>query len=153
MQPRRLAPPRWSRRVALAAWIACALTGVAMASAALDPEAQARGFLVATGVVFAVVPGRAAVRNHRVGVVLDDTTLHVHGWLWSRRVPRDRITAVWDPGQVQFDGDRGVPETVWITWLMRNGPDDDATVFGRLQRPWREATTEIREWAGVTNAL
>ena len=153
MQPRRLAPPRWSRRVALAASIACALTGVALASAAFDPEVQARGFLVATGVVFAVVPGRAAVRNHRVGVVLDDTTS-----------ARPRLAVVTpgaarphhrrvDPGQVQFDGDRGVPETVWITWLMRNGPDDDSTVFGRLQRPWREATTEIREWAGVTNAL
>jgi len=153
MEELHLCPPRWFLHVQFVGWLLGAAAGVVMVGAGLSPDVHASPFLVSMGVVFFVAFLRAAIRNYRVKVVLDDTTMSIHGWLWSRRVLRTEITAVWRGGHVQYSGRSGVPTSVWIVWLQRNGPDDEETVIGRLQRPWRTAEADLRAWAGVTNAL
>ena len=150
MTVRRLTPPGTH-----AAFAGCAVgvaAGVAAIAAALDPEIRSWA-LGLVGAFIAAVFAWAAVRNYRVRVDLDERTMHIHGWFWSRQVPRDKITAVWDPGHIQYTDRRGYSRSVWVSWLLRNGPDDDSTVLGRMQRPAREATAAIQEWAKVNNSL
>ena len=44
------------------------------------------------------------LRRH---ALLDDVTIHVHDVIWSRNIPRDRITAISDVGQVEYKDARG----------------------------------------------
>ena len=89
------------------------------------------------------------LRRH---ALLDDVTIHVHDVIWSRNIPRDRITAISDVGQVEYKDARGYGMTVQIMWLMRAVDDDERFVLGRLQRPWREAIAKLRDWADVRDA-
>ena len=152
MEELHLCPPRWFLHVQFIGWIVGIAAGLVMVVAGLSPDVVAGPFVVSMGAIFLLGCIRAATRNYGVKVVLDDTTMSIHGWLWSRRVLRDEITAVWSGGHVQYNGRGGHPTSVWIIWLQRNGPDDEETVIGRLQRPWRTAETDIRSWAGVNNA-
>jgi hypothetical protein len=153
MGPLHLRPPRWFRHLQFVGWIVCTGVGVFIFAVGLRPEVSAGTFVACVGSCIMVPSVWAAVRNYRVQVILDDTSMTIHGWLWSRRVPRDDITAVWRGGHVQYNGQRGHPVSVWIVWLMRNGTDDDESVIGRLQYPWRAAEAEIRQWANVHNPL
>ena len=153
MKPLNLRPPSWFLHLQFGGWVVLSGIGLFIFGVGISPDVLAGPFIASMGVFFLVPCVRAAVRNYRVRVILDDTTMTIHGWLWSRRIPRDDITAVWRGGHVQYNGQRGHPESVWIVWLMRNGPDDDETVIGRLQHPWRVAEAEIRQWAKVHSPL
>jgi hypothetical protein len=153
MEPLHLRPPRWFLHLQFVGWIVCSGVGLLILAVGLRPEVLAGAFVAGMGTCIVLPSVWAALRNYRVQVILDETTMTIQGWLWSRRVPRDDITAVWRGGQVQYDGQRGHSESAWIVWLMRNGPDDDASVIGRLQSPLRAAEADIRQWAGVHNPL
>jgi hypothetical protein len=152
MNVQRLTPPRSALHVSLGCFVLWAGLGVMLLAAALDPGIRS-WTLGAVGIFVVGIAAWGAWRNYRVRVDLGQDTIHIHGWFWSRRVARDRITAVWDPGHIQFSDAHGHPKSVWVTWLLRDGPDDATTVLGRAGRPMREATAAIREWSGVSNAL
>jgi len=148
----RLAPPRWAQHVAFAGCLIGVGVGLAFIGAAIDPEIRSWPIGV-MGVLSLAVSVWAAVRSYGVHVLLDDAVLHIHGTFWSRHIPRDRITAISDNGQVEYKDKRGYGMTVQIVWLMRHINDDERFVLARLQGPWREAIKTLRDWAGVAGAL
>jgi hypothetical protein len=151
MSSTRLTPPRWLQHVQFATCLVWDGMGMAFLSAALDPEIRSWPLGV-TGALSLAISLWASVRSYSVHVLLDDVTLHIRGVIWSRNIPRDRITAISDVGQVEYKDDRGYGMTVRIMWLMRAVDDDERFVLGRLQRPWREAIAKLRDWADVKGA-
>jgi len=148
----RLAPPRWAQHVNFVACLIGIGVGLAFLGAAIDPEIRSWPIGV-MGVLSLAFSIWAAVRSYGVHVLLDDAVLHIHGTFWSRRISRDRITAISDNGQVEYKDKRGYGMTVQIVWLMRHIDDDERFVLARLQRPWRETIATLRDWAGVAGAL
>jgi len=147
----RLEPPRWLQHVQFATCLFGVGMGLAFVGAALDLQAVSWPLWV-MGALSLAVSLWATVRSYGVHVLLDDVTLHIRGVIWSRNIPRDRITAISDVGQVEYKDARGYGMTVQIMWLMRAVDDDERFVLGRLQRPWREAIAKLRDWADVKGA-
>ena len=144
----RLAPPRLAQHVNFVACLIGIGVGLAFIGAAIDPEIRSWPVGV-MGVLSLAVSVWAAVRSYGVHVLLDDAVLHIHGTFWSRHIPRDRITAISDNGQVEYKDTRGYGMTVQIVWLMRHIDDDERFVLARLQGPWRKAIKTLRDWAHV----
>jgi hypothetical protein len=101
----RLSPTKQRKIVnALAATVAAlGFAGVASWSA---------GPFIAVAAAVSVLCAWLAICAMRQCVILTSSTITVRGWLWSRRVPRDAVTAVTDWPAIRWssgDRDRWTP--------------------------------------------
>ena len=112
MEDLHLCLSRWFLHVQFVGWIVSIAAGLVLVALGLSPDVVAGPFIVSMGGIFLLGCSRAAIRNYGVKVVLDDTTMSIHGWFWSRRVLRNEITAVWRGGHVQYNGPGGHPTSV-----------------------------------------
>jgi len=97
-----------------------------------------------TGASAAVIGVVAAIRNHRVRIVLRRDEMVVYGQLWSRSVPRASITSITPWPSVKWTDSRGRERSTPVTPLF-TGRDAAPELAEHALR----GRKTLHEWAGL----
>ncbi|MET0303769.1 MAG: hypothetical protein ABW040_06940 [Microbacteriaceae bacterium] len=137
--------PRWERIATAVLYLLVGVGGAAMPLLALYPEAHAPTLFVVGGIL-ALIGFVVGVRAPRVGISLRDESMTYVGFLHTRTIPRDVITAVTDIATVEWRSADGRRRVTGLG-ILRPAYEDDGTRFARFWRWRREALVRVREWA------
>ena len=140
--------PEWERGANTAALGPLQIVvGAVLIAVAFVPEASARVFIVALGVLMVGFGAWTTARARRVAVRLGDEELRYDGYVLSWSVPRAQITTVLDDGYVEWVDETGHQRRRQIG-LLTKAYEDDGTKFAPDWIWRREGLLRVREWAG-----